>query len=249
MQSAKKARGLARVARHEKLFAWPLFVASLIWFGSLTAAWVDQHPSPAVRAWCSYLLFATWMWFFIDYLVRLVIAGKDRGTFVRTRIFDLLTITVPFLRPFMILTFVWRLPAFLRGTPGRLRVRYVVMTVLFSFLLVYVNSYLVWAAEKGHKGAQIVDFGDALWWGFTTITTVGYGDLVPVTALGRGFALFLMVGGVFVVGVVTATVVSAISDQLKEFAVFRASEAVDSNTDSASPDRPASSGSVPERGA
>ena len=215
----QQALGIDRVARHEKLLAWPLFVASLVWFGCFTAVWVDQHPSETVRGWCRILLFSAWAWFLVDYLFRLVLAGKQRLRFVRTRIFDLITITVPFLRPFMILPFVWRLPVFRAGSPGRLRARYVVATVMFSFLMVYVNSYLVWAVEKGHAGATIRDFGEALWWGFATITTVGYGDVVPVTAIGRFFALFLMVGGVFVVGVTTATVVSSLSDHLKQFAL------------------------------
>lgn len=227
METAPKRLGLHRVLRHEKLFAWPLFVASLVWFGCLTAAWVDQHPSALVRSWCAALLAATWGWFILDFVYRLVLAGSDRSEFIRTRVFDLVTITVPFLRPFMILSFIWRLPVFRRRSARLLRARYALMTALFSFLLVYVGSYLVWAAEKHHPGAQIQNFGEALWWGFTTITTVGYGDFVPVTVMGRVFAVFLMVGGVFVVGVITATVVSALSDRLKQLMLHVESDATE----------------------
>ena len=47
-----------------------------------------------------------------------------------------------------------------------------------------------------------------MWWSLVTITTIGYGDLAPVTAVGRCAAVLLMVGGVALAGVVTATLAS-----------------------------------------
>ena len=48
------------------------------------------------------------------------------------------------------------------------------------------------------RGANIENFGDAVWWAFVTITTVGYGDFYPVTVGGRFAAVLLMCGGVAV---------------------------------------------------
>lgn len=220
MHRTRDTHGLDRVVQHERRWAWPLFAASIIWIGCLTAVWVDRHPDRWVRQGCGFVLLLTWIWFVVDYLIRLVLASGSRRVFIRTRAFDLVTIAVPFLRPFMILVFVWRLPA-LTGTASRLRLRYGVMTVLFTFLFVYVSAYLVWAVEKRAPHANIVNFGDAVWWAFTTITTVGYGDFVPVTLVGRMLAVGLMLGGLLVVGVTTATLISAISDYLREFAIDR----------------------------
>ena len=62
--------------------------------------------------------------------------------------------------------------------------------------------------EQNTPGANITAFADALWWAVATITTVGYGDFYPVTQLGRFVAAGLMIGGIAVLGIVTAAVAS-----------------------------------------
>jgi len=73
-------------------------------------------------------------------------------------------------------------------------------------LLVFVGALAVLDAEQSVPDAKILTFGDALWWAVTTITTVGYGDLYPVTAVGRAVAVALMLSGIAVLGVVTASI-------------------------------------------
>jgi voltage-gated potassium channel len=63
---------------------------------------------------------------------------------------------------------------------------------------------------------KIASFGDAVWWAVTTVTTVGYGDLAPVTAMGRVVAVALMIGGITLVGTVTATLASWIVQRVAE---------------------------------
>lgn len=57
-----------------------------------------------------------------------------------------------------------------------------------------------------------------MWWGFATIATVGYGDYTPVTIPGRIVAVGLMLGGIVIVGIVTATVVSSLPEQVQRAA-------------------------------
>lgn len=70
---------------------------------------------------------------------------------------------------------------------------------LISFACVTFGAIAVLVAESG-AGGPIQGPEDALWWTVVTITTVGYGDLYPVTEVGRGVAVVLMVTGVSTFG-------------------------------------------------
>ena len=74
------------------------------------------------------------------------------------------------------------------------------ITVLSAFMVLSVSSVLMVQFESQSPDANIETGGDALWWGFTTITTVGYGDQFPVTPLGRATAVLVMFAGVGIIG-------------------------------------------------
>jgi voltage-gated potassium channel len=96
-----------------------------------------------------------------------------------------------------------------RQTAGTaLRSRIAIYGAGASLLVIYLCALAVLDVERGAPGANIQDFGDAMWWAFVTATTIGYGDFYPVTALGRIWAVGLMVGGIAILGTVTATVSS-----------------------------------------
>ncbi|MBT9605972.1 potassium channel family protein [Microbacterium sp.] len=88
-----------------------------------------------------------------------------------------------------------------------LRGRAAVYTIGATALTVFVSALAVFDAERGSDG-PITSFGDAIWWSFETITTVGYGDYFPVTPTGRIVAIGLMIGGSAPIDVVTAPVAS-----------------------------------------
>jgi voltage-gated potassium channel len=83
----------------------------------------------------------------------------------------------------------------------------VAIYVAASVVLVgFVASLAVLDAERDAPEASITTFGDAVWWTLTTISTVGYGDRYPVTVEGRLVAATLMVAGIALLGVVTASI-------------------------------------------
>jgi Ion channel. len=83
-------------------------------------------------------------------------------------------------------------------------------------LVIFVASLAVLDAERGRPGANINSFGDALWWSVSTVTTVGYGDRYPVTVTGRLVATGLMICGIALLGVVTASIASWFLDRVRD---------------------------------
>lgn len=103
-----------------------------------------------------------------------------------------------------------------RHAGGSLRGRVAVYVAGATVLVLFVASLAVLDAERGAKSATITTFGDALWWAMTTVTTVGYGDRYPITAEGRFIAGGLMLAGIALLGIVTASLASWLVDKVRE---------------------------------
>ena len=80
-----------------------------------------------------------------------------------------------------------------------------------SILIVLASGSALWLVEGDRPDSTLRSWGDALWWALSTITTVGYGDHVPVTTAGRLIATAVMVVGVAVIGAVAAIVALAMA--------------------------------------
>lgn len=169
-------------------------------FWSITSIGVDLPPT--LVSVLQNLNRAIWLVFAVDLVVRVVLA-KKRIRFLWTHPADVLAVAVPMLRPLKILT-VFTSGSRLVTSRGALRTGQAV--IVSAVLLIYTGAVAILNAERGAEGAQIVDFGDALWWALVTVTTVGYGDFAPVTGEGRVIAAALMVIGIALLGIVTASV-------------------------------------------
>ena len=78
------------------------------------------------------------------------------------------------------------------------RLRTIIGALIF---FIFIFGYLFYVSEPGVR-----DLGDGIWWALVTITTVGYGDITPVTTLGRVVASSLMLLGLGLIATITAIV-------------------------------------------
>ena len=82
------------------------------------------------------------------------------------------------------------------------------VTLVVAVSTIFMSAFLVLEAESNVVGARIKNAGDALWWAVTTVTTVGYGDVYPITTAGRYVGVITMFVGISVAGSLTASMAS-----------------------------------------
>ncbi|MCL1871354.1 MAG: potassium channel family protein [Promicromonosporaceae bacterium] len=198
---------MSRLERWEARTELALAVAAVAFLLAYALPIVWQGTPTPARSWCRWVITVTWVAFGIDYVIRFVIA-EHRWAFVKHNVIDLFALALPVLRPLRLLRLVALLAVLNRVGSTSLRGRVVTYVVGGTSLLVITGALAVTDAERGQPGANIANFGDGVWWAFATITTVGYGDRHPVTTTGRAVAIGLMVGGIALLGVVTATLAS-----------------------------------------
>lgn len=203
-----------QLERWEHRLEWPLAVTALVF---LAAYSIEVLAQP--RGWALTIVlaveWATWVAFTVDYLVRLWMADDRKRWFLR-HLVDLGIVVLPFVRSLRLLRVVVLISALQVAVGTAIRGRVIIYTVSGAVLLVYAASLTVLEAERPYPDAHIQHFGDALWWSITTITTVGYGDLYPVSTSGRIIAALLMIGGISLVGSITATLASWIVQRVAE---------------------------------
>lgn len=225
-----------RLAHWERRTQTLLIVAALAFLILLTVPIVDRELSPVAHFAVDVGSAVIWLLFAVDYVIRLLWSTRRRH-FVLTHIPDLAMIALPAMRPLRLLRLF---------TVGNLVARRSSATVLgettravaaCAVLVTYLGAVGVLDSERDHASANITSFGDALWWSWTTITTVGYGDRYPITAQGRVVAVILMLVGIALLGLLTAGIAAWFVRQATDastsaatqvvLAEVRAAEAVD----------------------
>jgi len=201
-----------KLDRWSKRMEWPLTAAALLFLAAY-ATQIIAKPTGTVDAIAETVIWVTWAVFLVDYLVRLTITEHRWRWFYR-HLLDLAIVALPMLRPLRLMRFLTVIALVQRGAGNILRGRVVVYTVGAALLVLLISALAVLDAEQGQ--GTIDTFGEALWWAFVTMTTVGYGDFYPVTFMGRCVAAGLMVGGIALIGAVTATLASWIVEKVAD---------------------------------
>ncbi|MHA6628236.1 ion channel [Pseudonocardia sichuanensis] len=219
-----------RIAAWDRRVDWWLTGLAVVFLVAYAWQVLDTSLGPVGRMLLEGVLTGTWALFGVDYLVRIALARR-RGRFVGTHLLDLAILLLPMFRQLRALRVVTAVTVLNRQLRDDARGRVVVYVVGSVALIGFVAALAVLDAERDAPDATITTFGDAVWWTITTISTVGYGDRYPVTLEGRLVAASLMVAGIALLGVVTASIASWFVENLR-----RSGAAVERELDEVSAD-------------
>ena len=191
----------------ERRAEWPLTAVAAAFLAAYAWPIIDPDLSSGWSTACDVVTWVAWGLFAVDYAVRFLLSAYRRR-FVRANLIDLLIIVLPLLRPLRLLRLITMLSVVNRRASTSLHGRVAVYVVGGASLVAFCAALATLDVERDAAGANITSFGDAMWWAVTTMTTVGYGDRFPVTPAGRLVAVGLMLSGIALLGIVTATFAS-----------------------------------------
>jgi voltage-gated potassium channel len=194
----------------------PLLILALVMIPLIIIPLVDSGLPANVSNTFEAIDYFIWGVFVVEYAVKLLLAPR-RWHFVTHNPLDLVVVAVPMLRPLRILrsaralrlSRLSRLGAFAgegaERTKRSLHVRGLGYICTVTGALLVMASVAVYDLEHHAHGATIKTFPDSLWWAVQTVMTIGYGDKVPVTAGARAIAVVLMLSGIALLSVITAS--------------------------------------------
>ncbi|WP_277680033.1 potassium channel family protein [Gracilibacillus dipsosauri] len=175
------------------LFSLALLSVFLIWSDNNSAMFLDR---------------IVWGIFLIDITARFI-KSESKLNYIKKHPFDIIAI-IPFdavfqlarfVRLFRVLRMVLIGKHYMRPFFEIIKTNGLDRVIAFTTVLILVSSIPIYFVEP-----SINSYQDAVWWSIVTSTTVGYGDISPVTALGRIIAILLMLFGIGLIGMVTGSI-------------------------------------------
>lgn len=201
--------------RPPDFWSWLMILLSLVFLACYSILILEPELPAEVSNAVLITLISVWSIFIVEFFFALI-RSRQGWKFLPKHWLLTAGLFVPILRPFVLLRYINQLKYFRSGSGSAMRLRIIIIGLSFATLFIYVISLTVLRFERNAPGASITSFGDAIWWAFVTIATVGYGDEYPVTVPGRFFAVILMMGGIVIVGTASALVVSYLGEQTQK---------------------------------
>lgn len=149
-----------------------------------------------------------WAIFFIDVVIRIV-KSEDRWNYIKKNPFDIIA-AIPLdsifqiarvARLFRLLRIIAMSKNNFKNVFNILKTNGLDRVFVFTFAMLFISTLII-----KHTESSITTYGDGLWWSIVTATTVGYGDISPSTLPGRLVAIFIMMIGIGLVGMLTGSI-------------------------------------------
>ena len=208
-RTLSKYRGEKNLAAWEERSSRPMFVASVLYLLAFAAPIMSTRIQEPYDGYLNIIQMILWVLFAADYCIRLYLAPR-RLYFITHNLMNLAIVLLP----------AWRIVSFLAMihlTTNRQYKRLSELAVkLFGYTAIFIIMFAlaIYSVESSEPGAMIRDLPTAYWWTFTTLATVGYGDVYPVTGIGRVIAVVVMLYGVGMVAVATGALASWIIEKI-----------------------------------
>jgi voltage-gated potassium channel len=165
----------------------------------------NEDISPSIKTLIEAVQWICWLAFAVD-LVYGIWTADNKKSYLKRHPLEIASVLLPFLRPLRLMRVIsFGGLAIQKVAVGR-QIAITFKVVLTSIFIAYISAVQITITERAVEGSNIKNFGDGLWWAITTVTTVGYGDRYPTTTEGRFLAVLLMLMGISLVGVITASV-------------------------------------------
>ena len=208
-RTLSKYRGEKNLAAWEDRTSTPMFVASVLYLLAFAAPIMSTRIQEPYDGYLNIIQMILWGLFAADYCVRLYLAPR-RLYFITHNLMNLAIVLLP----------AWRIVSFLAMihlTANRQYMRLSELGMkLFGYTAIFIIMFAlsIYSVESSEPGAMIRDLPTAYWWMFTTLATVGYGDVYPVTGIGRVIAVIVMLYGGGLVAVATGALASWIIEKI-----------------------------------
>ncbi len=208
-RTLSKYRGEKNLAAWEDRSSTPMFVASVLYLLAFAAPIMSTRIQEPYDGYLNIIQMILWGLFAADYCIRLYLAPR-RLYFITHNLMNLAIVLLP----------AWRIVSFLAMihlTTNRQYKRLSELAVkLFGYTAIFIIMFAlaIYSVESSEPGTMIRDLPTAYWWTFTTLATVGYGDVYPVTGIGRVIAVVVMLYGVGMVAVATGALASWIIEKI-----------------------------------
>jgi voltage-gated potassium channel len=181
-------------------FSYPAFVSEI---------------SPQTQKILDVIQWVSWTAFALD-LIYGISNAKNKKTYLKSHVLEIAAVALPFLRPLRLVRIVSFGSLVIQkvaiGRSFGITIR-VFITTLF---LTYIAAVQITLIERNALNSNIKTFGDGFWWAITTVTTVGYGDRFPTTTEGRFLAVGLMMLGIALIGVISATIAATFVKMMQD---------------------------------